>query len=190
MADGMAARRESSIPTRTLDSRTRGELKPVFVQPDANVVEPVLLAATSRSEPTSVRLARLAKCEPALPERLHLEISNFLRARFTPFAFTHATTPDIPELLGTAPVERDGSFFVQVPSEQPLQFELLDAAGKSVKARGRLFLDAARRAARLRGMPRRPGNGAGECRSTDPAEINHPGGPDRKQRPERRRTLD
>jgi hypothetical protein len=36
-------------------------------------------------------------------------------------------------VLGTAPVERDGSFFVQVPSEQPVQFELLDAAGNSVK---------------------------------------------------------
>ena len=38
-----------------------------------------------------------------------------------------------PKLLGTAPVERDGSFFVQVPSEQPLQIELLDNAGKTLK---------------------------------------------------------
>ena len=38
-----------------------------------------------------------------------------------------------PKLLGTAPVERDGSFFVQVPTEQPLQIELLDASGKTLK---------------------------------------------------------
>jgi hypothetical protein len=42
-------------------------------------------------------------------------------------------------LLGTAPVERDGSFFVQVPSEQPLQFELLDAAGRSLKREAGYF---------------------------------------------------
>ena len=44
-----------------------------------------------------------------------------------------------PKLLGTAPVERDGSFFVQVPSEQPLQIELLDAAGKTLKREAGFF---------------------------------------------------
>jgi len=36
-------------------------------------------------------------------------------------------------LLGTAPVEADGSFFVQVPGDKPLQIELLDSSGKTVK---------------------------------------------------------
>jgi hypothetical protein len=36
--------------------------------------------------------------------------------------------------LGEAPVESDGSFFVQVPSERPLRFELLDPAGRTVRA--------------------------------------------------------
>jgi len=36
-------------------------------------------------------------------------------------------------LLGGAPVESDGSFFVQVPGDQPLQIELLDANGKTLK---------------------------------------------------------
>jgi hypothetical protein len=36
--------------------------------------------------------------------------------------------------LGRAPVETDGSFYVQVPSETPLRFELLDGAGKTVAA--------------------------------------------------------
>ena len=43
------------------------------------------------------------------------------------------------KLLGTAPVERDGSFFVQVPSEQPLQIELLDDAGKTLKREAGFF---------------------------------------------------
>ena len=37
------------------------------------------------------------------------------------------------KLLGTAAVEKDGSFFVQVPTERPLQIELLDASGKTLK---------------------------------------------------------
>ncbi|MGA7565425.1 MAG: hypothetical protein WBW53_05055, partial [Terriglobales bacterium] len=36
-------------------------------------------------------------------------------------------------LLGTALVERDGSFFLQVPTEQPLQIELLDRSGRTLK---------------------------------------------------------
>ena len=35
---------------------------------------------------------------------------------------------------GTAPVESDGSFFVQVPSERPIRFELLDGNSKTVRA--------------------------------------------------------
>jgi len=44
-----------------------------------------------------------------------------------------------PRLLGTAPVERDGSFFVQVPTEQALQIELLDSAGKTLKREAGFF---------------------------------------------------
>ena len=42
-------------------------------------------------------------------------------------------------LLGSAPVERDGSFFVQVPTEQPLQMELLDGSGKTLKRQAGWF---------------------------------------------------
>ena len=42
-------------------------------------------------------------------------------------------------LLGTAPVERDGSFFIQVPTEQPLQLELLEGSGKTVKRQAGWF---------------------------------------------------
>jgi Hydrazine synthase alpha subunit middle domain len=37
-------------------------------------------------------------------------------------------------VLGKAPVERDGSFYVQAPSEAPLRFELLDREGKTIAA--------------------------------------------------------
>jgi Hydrazine synthase alpha subunit middle domain len=43
------------------------------------------------------------------------------------------------KLLGTAMVERDGSFFLQVPTEQPIQIELLDPAGKTLKRESGFF---------------------------------------------------
>ncbi len=43
------------------------------------------------------------------------------------------------KLLGSAPVESDGSFFVQVPTEQPLQIELLDGSGKTLKRQAGWF---------------------------------------------------
>lgn len=41
--------------------------------------------------------------------------------------------------LGTARVERDGSFFVQVPNDRPVQIELLDSAGKTLKRESGFF---------------------------------------------------
>lgn len=43
------------------------------------------------------------------------------------------------KLLGETAVERDGSFFVQLPHDQPLQIELLDAAGKTLKRESGFF---------------------------------------------------
>jgi len=39
-----------------------------------------------------------------------------------------------PVVRGQAPVERDGSFYVQTPGEKPMRFELLDRSGKTVAA--------------------------------------------------------
>lgn len=39
-----------------------------------------------------------------------------------------------PAALGTAPVETDGSFFVNTPGDRPVRFELLDNAGNTVAA--------------------------------------------------------
>ncbi len=43
------------------------------------------------------------------------------------------------KLLGSAPVERDGSFFVHVPSEQALQIELIDASGQTLQRESGFF---------------------------------------------------
>jgi hypothetical protein len=36
-------------------------------------------------------------------------------------------------VLGTAPVEKDGSFYIKAPGDQPLKFELLDKMGRTLK---------------------------------------------------------
>ncbi len=38
------------------------------------------------------------------------------------------------KILGEAPVEKDGSFYVEVPADQAVRFELLDAAGRTMRA--------------------------------------------------------
>ncbi len=38
-----------------------------------------------------------------------------------------------PRLLGSSPVEADGSFYVQVPGDRPLQVELLDSKGRTLQ---------------------------------------------------------
>jgi hypothetical protein len=43
------------------------------------------------------------------------------------------------KLLGTAPVECDGSFFVHVPTEEALQIELVDARGKTLQRESGFF---------------------------------------------------
>ncbi len=44
-----------------------------------------------------------------------------------------------PKLLGTAPVEADGSFFVQVPGDRPIQIELRDHEGKTLQREANWF---------------------------------------------------
>lgn len=39
-------------------------------------------------------------------------------------------------VLGTAPVEKDGSFFIEAPGDSPLKFELLNARGNVVRKEG------------------------------------------------------
>lgn len=116
----------------------REALQPVAVEPGMNVVQPVLLAP--RSIPNRH------------PSGLHdwpnanLLCLNAYTSKY-PFApgSIHSVrlyTRDVagtPKLLGSAPVERDGSFFVQAPSDEPLQLELLDAAGKTLKRESGFF---------------------------------------------------
>jgi len=129
----MAWRPDAKAPFRIVRwASDGGDLKPVLVEQDRNVVEPVLLAPrpTPNRHPSGLHDWPNANllCLNAYTSKFQIPAGAIHSVRL----YTRDDSGH-PRLLGTAPVERDGSFFVQVPSEQPLQFELLDAAGNSVK---------------------------------------------------------
>lgn len=113
-------------------------LQSVIDQPDANIVQPAVIA--TRSVPNHH------------PSGLHdWNNANLLclNAYTSKFTFAPGSIHTVrmyardgsgnSKLLGTAAVEKDGSFFVQVPTEQPLQIELLDEAGKTLKREAGFF---------------------------------------------------
>lgn len=113
-------------------------MQPAIVEPGASVVQPALI------EPRPVPNRH--------PSGLH-DWANAnllcLNAYTSKFRFAPGTIHSVrvytqdrstaTKLLGSAPVENDGSFFVQVPGDQPLQIELLDASGKTLKRESGFF---------------------------------------------------
>jgi hypothetical protein len=112
--------------------RTHG-LTTVAAQQGESLVEPVLV----RPHPIANRF----------PSALHdwkttnlLALNSYIsRDGETPqgtLAVVRVSTLDASgkvKVLGTAPVENDGSFFVQAPGDSPLKFELLNAQGNVVR---------------------------------------------------------
>jgi hypothetical protein len=82
--------------------------------------------------------------------------------------------------LGQAPVERDGSFYVQVPTERPIRFELLDKGSKVVHAeKGWFWMRRGEQRVCVgchAGPERAPDNAvpAVLLRTTDPVKLNLP----------------
>lgn len=113
-------------------------LQTVLVEPGMNVVQPVLVSqrAIPNRHPSGLHdwpnanllcLNAYTSKYPFAPGSIH-SVRLYTR-----------DGDGTPKLLGSAPVERDGSFFVQVPGEQPLQVELLDAGGKTLKRESGFF---------------------------------------------------
>lgn len=113
-------------------------LRPALVVQGTDAVQPVLLGerAVPNRHPSGLHDWSNANllCLNAYTSK-HPFASGSIRS-------VHVYTRDetgAPKLLGTAPVERDGSFFVQVPTERALQIELLDEAGKTLKRESGFF---------------------------------------------------
>lgn len=107
------------------------ELKLIAADPNSDLVEPILITphVISNRHPSGLHDWPNANllCLNAYTSKHLFRPGSIHSVR----AYTRDESGH-PKLLGTAPVERDGSFFVQVPSERPLQFELLDATGKTL----------------------------------------------------------
>jgi len=107
-------------------------LRPLVTDPNASVVQPTVVAErpTPNRHPSGLHDWPNANllCLNAYTSKYSFPAGSIQSVRL----YTRGDAGDA-KLLGTAPVERDGSFFAQVPTEQPLQFELQDAAGKTLK---------------------------------------------------------
>ena len=110
------------------------ELKPLLAESGVNVIQPVLLAPRTvpNRHPSGLHDWPNANllCLNAYTAKRQLVAGSIRSVRL--YARDESGHP---RLLGTAPVERDGSFFVQVPSEQPIQFELSMPPEKACSAR-------------------------------------------------------
>jgi hydrazine synthase alpha subunit-like protein len=114
------------------------QLRPAVAEPDSDVVQPVLLGerALPKKHPTGLHDWPNANllCLNAYTSKYSFPGGSIHSARL----YTRDDAGH-PRLLGAAPVERDGSFFVHVPSDQPLQIELLDSAGKTLQREAGFF---------------------------------------------------
>ncbi|MGA7401155.1 MAG: hypothetical protein WCC99_24725 [Candidatus Sulfotelmatobacter sp.] len=113
-------------------------LRPAVVESNANVVQPafVMERAVPNRHPSGLHDWPNANllCLNAYTSKYKFAAGTIRSVRL----YTRDDARAM-KLLGTAPVERDGSFFVQVPTEQPLQIELLDASGKTLKRQAGWF---------------------------------------------------
>jgi hypothetical protein len=112
--------------------RSAGSLVPVAEDPSASLVQPTLI--TERTAPNRHPSAlhdwpnANLLCLNAYTSKYKFAAGSIHSVRL----YTRDTN-GAAKLLGMAPVELDGSFFVQVSTEQPLQIELLDTSGKTLK---------------------------------------------------------
>lgn len=114
------------------------KLRPVMADLNANLLQPVLLGPrpVPNRHPSGLHDWPNANllCLNAYTSKYQFAASSIHAVRL----YTRDEQGK-PRLLGTAAVEQDGSFFVQVPSEQPLQVELIDAADKTLKREAGFF---------------------------------------------------
>lgn len=113
-------------------------MRPVFFADGVHVVQPVFIAphAVPKRYPSALHDWPIANllCLNAYTSKYSFAAGSIDSVRM----YTR-NEDGTARLLGTAPVERDGSFFVQVPGDEPLQIELLDRTGKTLKRESGFF---------------------------------------------------
>ncbi len=147
----------------------------------SDVVQPVVLGErpTPKRHPSGLHDWPVANllCLNAYTSKYKFAEQSIRSVRL--YTRTHSGTV---QLLGTAPLEADGSFYVQVTGDQPLQIELLDGAGKTLKREaGWFWLRRGEQRACVgchAGPETAPENAVPMVllKSTTPADMTHPAG--------------
>jgi hypothetical protein len=132
-------RHDSKFPLQlALWHPASSSLRTLIEDPDANVIQPVVLAehAAPHRHPSGLHDWPNANllCLNAYTSKYPFAAGSIHSVRL--YARDEAGKAS---LLGTAPVERDGSFFVHVPTERALQIELLDSSGNTLKRESGFF---------------------------------------------------
>jgi len=114
------------------------EVEPIVVRSDVNLIQPTVLAQRTvpNHHPSGLHDWPNANL---LCLNAYTSKSQFAAGSIQSVRLYTRDSDGGPRPLGTAPVEHDGSFFVHVPNDQPLQIELLDASGKTLKRESGFF---------------------------------------------------
>ena len=122
---------KSRYSVQLWNSKT-GAMSPGIASNDADAVQPVLVAPRPlpKQHPSGLHDWNYANllCLNAYTSKYTFAPSSVASAKL----YT-TNEKGQPKLLGSSPVEPDGSFYVKVPADQPLQIELLDKQGKTLK---------------------------------------------------------
>ena len=115
------------------------EIVPVETQSKASAVQPVIVASSvpPREFPSALVPTRTAGNLLCLNSRVSRTPMNAAAVR-TVRVYTQGADRT-PTLLGQTEVERDGSFYIQVPADTPIRIELADATGQTVRAEREWF---------------------------------------------------
>jgi hypothetical protein len=121
---------KAPVDRRPLDVRAESRTYPQAQVSTASLVEPVVVAPrpVPNRHPSALHewsYSNLLALNAAIHRGGALDAQNIATVRL----WTQAADGSA-HLLGSSPVEKDGSFFIQVPGDTPLRFELLDASGK------------------------------------------------------------
>ena len=110
---------------------TNGQPRKVLIVKGMNMLQPVLAEphATPKRHPSGLgdRESANLLCLNTYMSRSAIPAGSVTAVRVVALDGSGAAVA-----LGQAPVERDGSFYIQVPSETPIRFEILDSTGKTV----------------------------------------------------------
>lgn len=104
----------------------------IMAAPRAHVVQPVLLAprAVPNRHPSGLHDWNYANvlCLNAYTSKEHFAEGSIASVHL----YTRGAA-GLAQLLGSAQVEKDGSFYLRVPGDRPLKIELLDQSGKTLR---------------------------------------------------------